>query len=99
MTLDGIDQNHSRDFILNIHSLVHNQLTANVFIPMIQYAWFKSSYNVTDPGKFQNVREICFNYKNTFEICCRCDKTVFISCTHCNQFLCLEHFFNRTYYH
>lgn len=56
--LDVIDQNHSRDFILNIHLLVHNQLTADAFISMTQYAWFKSDYNVPDPGKFKNVREI-----------------------------------------
>ena len=33
-----------RNNVVRLHSLIHNQLSAPIFVPMIRYAWFKSRY-------------------------------------------------------
>ena len=41
-----------RNNVIHLHSLIHNQLWAPIFVPMIRYAWFKSGYIVANPGQF-----------------------------------------------
>ena len=56
----------SRDSILKLHSLLHNQLSSKRFIPMICYAWFACGYAVQDPDQFENVRDACFPIDKIF---------------------------------
>ena len=44
-----------RNNILEMHSLIHNQLSARKFSPMIKYAWFSTGYLSKNPGDFENV--------------------------------------------
>ena len=94
--LDSSEQEvYNRLFFIKVHSLVHNQLTAESFSPMLKYAWYKSGYCVTDPGKFENVNEICFDKKTILGNCMNCEDAAFIKCAHCNKLLCLEDFLNK----
>ncbi|XP_024940097.1 uncharacterized protein LOC112494251 [Cephus cinctus] len=100
MMLESTEQEtHDRNFFLKIHSLVHNQLTADVFRPMLQYAWYKSGYHVADPGKFRNVNEVCFNKEQILDDCAICENSVFIKCAHCNKSLCLKDFLEKICWH
>jgi len=92
-------QVYNRLFFFLIHSLVHNQLTAEIFRPMLQYAWFKSGYSVPDPGKFKNVNEVCFNKKEISANCVNCENLAFMECAHCNKLLCLKHFLEKVCFH
>ena len=52
--LDELDINISeRNNIIRLMSLTHNQLSAEVFRPMIQYAWYASGYIDNHPGSFK----------------------------------------------
>ncbi|CAF1677861.1 unnamed protein product [Adineta ricciae] len=41
-------------------SLMHNQISADAFTPMIQYAWFSSGLKHVGHSPFVNVNQICF---------------------------------------
>ena len=51
-----------RNNVIRLHSLIHNQLSAPIFVPMIRYTWFKSRYVDANPGQFQIVVDVCFKF-------------------------------------
>ncbi len=83
----------SRDSILKLHSLIHNQLSSKRFIPMIRYAWYTCGYAVQDPGRFKNVRDTCFSFDKDICSIIGCSDHTFICCSWCGAVLCFCHFF------
>uniref|UniRef100_T1JUY3 Uncharacterized protein n=1 Tax=Tetranychus urticae TaxID=32264 RepID=T1JUY3_TETUR len=50
-----------RGFIIKMNALVHNQLSAPAYKPMLIYAWQKSGYKVTQEiSEFKSVLEVNF---------------------------------------
>jgi hypothetical protein len=98
--LDDIAINLSeRNNIIQLNSLIHNQLSSLQFVPMIKYAWFASGYIDQDPGIFMSVNEVCFNIDA--DVCQQssCHSLCFIQSSHCQKLLCSEHFFEAYHYH
>ena len=54
---------HSRNDIIKLQSLTHNQFSSPKFKNLFQYAWFKSRYLTTHPGEFPNPVDFCY-FKN-----------------------------------
>ncbi len=98
--LDDIAINLSEwNNIIRLNSLIHNQLSSPLFVPMIKYAWFESSYVDHCPGDFESVNEICFNGDATVCQQSMCRLSPFIQCSHCCKVLCFEHFFEAYHFH
>lgn len=94
IAIDRIDIDiTSRNNVLKMHSLIHNQLSATKFSPMIRYAWFSTGYSSKNPGRFENVQEVCFSFEEDFCSCPACTDSSFILCSHCDSVLCFKHFF------
>ena len=94
LALDEIDIDiSSRNNILKMHSLIHNQLTAREFSSMTKYSWYSSDYLLDDPGPFQNVQHICFSFDDDLCSFSECNDFAFICCSHCNRILCFSHYF------
>ncbi len=53
----------TRDSIIKLQSLVHNQLCADVFVPMISYSWSTSGYYQQKYQSFLNLNDVCFSFK------------------------------------
>jgi len=88
-----------RNNIIRLMSLTHNQLSAEVFRPMIQYTWYASGYIDNHPGSFKTVVEVCFSFDATICVAPSCDAATFISCSWCDKPLCLNHFFLNYHFH
>ena len=98
--LDGLDINISeRNNIIRLTSLNHNQLSADVFRPMIQYAWYASGYTDNHPGSFKTVTEACFTFDAIVCAAPSCDASPFICCSWCQKPLCMNHFFMSYHFH
>ncbi len=100
VSLDELDIDlRSRDAIIKLQSLVHNQLTSSLFKPMISYAWSSCGYIPKQYPNFAGVIQICFSFNTN--TCSRndCDQGAFICCSHCRQILCFEHFFVLYHFH
>ena len=40
---------HNRFFIMKLHSVIYNQLSAEAYRPMIRYSWQKAGYDISEP--------------------------------------------------
>jgi hypothetical protein len=83
-----------------MHSLIHNQLSSPSFHGMIKYSWFKSGYITENPGKFQNVIQVCFKFSERvcFQDCSQYSEGVFIICSWCKFPLCFTHILKNYHY-
>ena len=98
--IDDIAINLSeRNNIIQLNSLIHNQLSSAQFVPMMKYAWFASGYIDQDPGSFKSVNEVCFNIGANVCQHLSCHSLCFIQSSHCQKLLCFEHFFEAYHYH
>jgi Tc5 transposase C-terminal domain/DDE superfamily endonuclease len=89
----------SRDAIIKLQSLVHNQLSSSIFKPMISHAWSTCGYIPKQHPNFSNVIEVCFSFEETYCSNRNCDESAFICCSHYRQILCFEHFFVVYHFH
>lgn len=94
----------SREGILNLHSLLHDQISSTQYTDMIEYAWkntdpaFNTSELTNSPQKMVN--DIQFNFDQAGK--CQkanCTEHAFVKCLHCGKLLCLKHFLKRTCFH
>ena len=85
--------------VIRFHSLIHNQLSAPIFVPMIRYAWFKSGYVDANPGQFQIVVDVCFKFHQGHCDMEGCDSFSFIRCSYCDKILCFNQFFINFHSH
>ena len=102
VALDELDIHlHERNNIIRLVSLMHNQLSADVFVPMIKYSWFASGLTKDDPTPFRNVNEVCFPSEHVHKQCQEkgCTESVFINCARCSLKLCFQHFFVSYHFH
>ena len=82
-----------RNNIIRLHSLIHNQISAPIYKPMIRYAWFKSGYLDNHPGQFQTVTDVCFKLSQPHCDILSCDSFSLIRCSYCRKTPCFNHFF------
>ena len=98
--IDEIDvEIRSRNCIVNMHSLIHNQLSARRFSNPIKYSRYSSVYTTNGPGHFENVQQVCFSFGEYLCSEITCSKSSFICCSHCDTILCFYHIFVDDYRH
>jgi len=93
MLLDLDVKLHSRNNILKLQSLTHNQFSSSRFRNLFKYVWYKSDYLEKKPEEFDTPVDFCFktNLKPTCDIC---GEIAVISCAWCKKSLCINHFFH-----
>lgn len=90
---------YTRNHILKLQSLTHNQLSSPRFKDLFQYAWYKSGYLETRPGEFQNPVDFCyFKSEKDLPRCTICGQPAFIRCAWCGQYFCFHHFYEEYHY-
>lgn len=94
----------SREGILNLQSLIHDQLTSKKYNDMIRYAWhstdpsFNNSELANHPPPMVNAIQFDFDQSAKCSIS-GCTNHAFTRCSHCGKFLCLNHFLQRECFH
>ncbi len=81
-----------RENVIKMHSLIHNQISSPVFVPMIKYAWQKSGYIENEVDRFQSVCQVCFKFKGSACSHSECINIAFVCCSWCRELLCFQHF-------
>ena len=82
-----------RNNVIQMNSLIHNQLSSKEFNAMIKYAWYKSGYLTVYPGNFRHVKQIRFTWNDPSCSAYMYQETIFICCSWCSKSLYLNHFF------
>jgi len=84
----GQENLHDRLLIMNTHSFIYNQLSAEIFEPMLLYAWQSCRYDVLRMiEKFDKVLSINFDIglEDCENFCC--SASAILKCAHCGNFL------------
>jgi Tc5 transposase C-terminal domain/Tc5 transposase DNA-binding domain len=79
--------------VIKLQSLLHFQLIAPIFKPMIRYCWYSSGLT-KEKEDFLNVKQVCFNFSETDPNVCQmenCTNVRFLKCAHCRLGICLQH--------
>ena len=83
----------TRDNIIRLVSLMHNQMSAKFFNGLIRCACFASGYVDKHPGVFKTVDDVCFDKHTVSCQTTNCDQSPFIRCSWYDKSLCFNHFF------
>lgn len=70
---------------IRLHSLIHHQLSGDIFQPIIRYAWFACGL-IEEKPPFENVTQVCFPRAN---IIVNVSGVLFLRCAVCHQYLCI----------
>lgn len=94
----------SREGILNLQSLVWNQLSSPAYEQMLRWIWHNTDpdYPRTASGQVIKpplVSQIQFKFNVTDCQVGSCTNHAFIRCSHCGKLLCLRHFLERRCFH
>jgi len=99
LQLDGLSEDfHKRENIVKMHSVIHNQFSSPKFEDMIKHAWSDCGYMEKSNRKFQNVLEVCFPPPTNDNILCEmpnCSEAIFIRCSYCSIYICINHFYKE----
>ncbi|XP_023289439.1 uncharacterized protein LOC111674213, partial [Orussus abietinus] len=86
---------HSRNYIIKLQSLVHNQLSSPRYKSLFQYAWYKSGYIDERLENFPNLVNFAFESCSVMK-CNVCGAAAIIRCSWCKKAFCIKHFFTNT---
>lgn len=81
----GNESLQTRNNVLKLQAIIHNQLSSPRFINMWKYAWYKCGYMDGDEPKF--IHPITFAFKFNLEDC-KCGKVAMVRCAWCKNFMC-----------
>lgn len=103
--LDGLlEQITSREGIINMQSLVFNQLQAPMYQDLARYGWRHldpdfSELEYSHPRPILSIKQqFVHNSSKPCEVA-GCAKSSYIKCSHCGKHLCLKHFLERACFH
>lgn len=101
---DSLKNVTSRAGIVNLQSLIHNQLTSPKYRDMIRYAWHHTdpSFNISELENYppKMVTAIQFDVDDRQKCAKRgCENYAFLKCSHCGKPMCLHHFLERECFH
>ena len=79
---------HTRNNIIKLQSLVHNQLFSPRYHSLFEYSWFKSAYVAEKPGEFEIPVDFSFKtFSNTLCEISGCQNVAAIRCSWCKKSL------------
>lgn len=82
----------SREDSIEIHALVHYQLSSPAFYNMLKYAWYASKL-IENRNVFRSVCEVCFS-QDVVRKKCKCLGVGCIKCSWCGDILCFPCFYD-----
>ena len=76
---------HDRFFIMKLHSVIYNQLSAEAYRPMLRHAWQNAGYDIGEPvDNVTGVTDVAFS----IDIICAvmtCAHFAFLHCVVCSH--------------
>ena len=94
----------SREGIINMQSLVFNQLSAPLYQDLGRYGWrhMDSEFSQLEYSHPRPILTIKDQFVKNSSVICEvrgCHRSSFLRCSHCGKNLCLKHFIERACFH
>ncbi|XP_026673599.1 uncharacterized protein LOC113464962 [Ceratina calcarata] len=87
----------SRNNIIMLQSLIHNQLSSPRYRNLFKYAWYRCGYTNIRPTEFENPVQFCFTNIDVIK-CSLCNDVVALRCSWCRNHLCFKHYFQEYHF-
>jgi len=90
---------HYRYFIIKLHSVIYNKLSASIYKPMLQYAWQKAECDIGSVILLFDVISVAFDIEL---LSCRGDAEMtvaMVKCAYCILSLCFDHLLANPHLH
>lgn len=85
---------------MKMHSVIHNQLSAPVYRPMLQYSWQSAGYvNPEQVSDFKNVIQVAFDFSALECGSEDCSGVASACCAYCSAPCCFMHFIENPHVH
>lgn len=88
-----------RENLVKLVCLAFNQLSAEVFEPLLKYSWIKAGLHDKLKEKFIAPKDVLFRKRRPYCEIPNCSEITLIRCGHCFTSLCFNHFFVNTHVH
>lgn len=88
-----------RENIVKLICLSFNQLSAEVFVPLLKFSWKKAGLLKMEKQKFSAPKDVLFKKRHLYCDMIGCQKISLIRCGHCFESLCFSHFFEANHIH
>ena len=96
----NISQNCMTFFIMKLHSVIYNQLSAKAYRPMLPWAWQNAGYDVGEPvDNFTGVFNLEFSIDIIECAVVTCDHFPFLHCAFCSHSYGFENFTESPHLH
>ena len=88
-----------RQYFINIHSVIHNQLSALQFRNLIKSGFTQANIIEENIDKIDKPKNICFQYYDPYCSTAACEERTLLKCAWCRKELCYVHLVEDLHLH
>jgi len=88
-----------RQYFINIHSVIHNQLSAPQFNNLIKSGFIQARITTEAIGQIEKPKDVCFKFYDLYCSISDCDERTLLICAWCKKALCYYHLIENLHLH
>jgi hypothetical protein len=90
---------NDRQYFINMHSIIHNQLSAPQFKNLIKSGFIRAKILNQIAGEIKKPKDVCFKFYDLYCSFTRCDQRTLLICAWCKRHLCYYHLIEDLHLH
>jgi len=88
-----------RQYFINMHSVIHNQLSAPQFKNLIKNGFIQARITNETNGHIEKPKDVCFKFYDLYCSVNNCNERTLLMCAWCKQALCYYHLIEDLHLH
>ena len=90
---------NDRQYFINMHSIIHNQLSAPQFKNLIKSGFVQANILNETIGEINKPKDVCFKFYDLYCSVIRCKERTLLTCAWCEKPLCYYHLIENLHLH
>ncbi|CAM4907822.1 unnamed protein product [Rotaria socialis] len=90
---------NDRQYFINMHSIIHNQLSAPPFKNLIKSGFIQAKILNEIVGEINKPKDVCFKFYDLYCSAIRCEERTLLTCAWCKRHLCYYHLIEDLHLH
>ncbi len=90
---------NDRQYFINVHSVIHNQLSAAQFKNLIKSGFVQATILNETVGEINKPNDVCFKFYDLYCSVIRCEERTLLTCAWCKRHLCYFHLIEDLHLH
>ncbi|CAF4035161.1 unnamed protein product [Rotaria sordida] len=90
---------NDRQYFINVHSIIHNQLSAPQFKNLIKSGFIQARITNETIEQIEKPKDICFKFYDLYCSSQDCDERTLLKCAWCKNILCYYHLIEDLHLH